>query len=284
MIVREDAELFLEIVPLASPQNRRRRLPLAGKSTRRFDLSRSPDGRFFAYVDGSSLTAHVTQIFVLDRATGENVAITDGRTNAGSPSWSPDGTSLYFVSNRAGRKDVWRQPLLEGRPDGEPRPLTHDIGVRHAVVSPDGTRLAYSRGQTVANVWRVPWLEERAARWDDAEAITEGKAYVEFVSLSPDGKKLVTTSDASGNPDLWSQTARRPDLSRRGRHAFPGFPVMARNCSSPAGPSGSGTSTRWTWQTAPSAPSPSSPGATGTWEVTCSRPTIGSSTSPGNKT
>lgn len=202
MIVREDAELFLEIAPLSS-SSERRRLHLAGKSTRRFDLSRSPDGRFFAYVDASSLTAHVTQIFVLDRATGENVAVTDGWTNAWSPSFSPDGTSLYFVSNRDGRKDVWRQPLLEGRPDGEPRPVTRDIGIRHAVVSPDGKRLVYSRGQTVANVWRVPWLEERAARWDDAEAVTEGEAYVEFVSLSPDGKKLVTTSDASGNPDLW---------------------------------------------------------------------------------
>jgi Tol biopolymer transport system component len=81
--------------------------------------------------------------------------------------------------------------------------VTSDVGIRHAVVSPDGKRLVYSRGQTVANVWRVPWLEGRTARWADAEAITEGEAYVEFVSLSPDGKTLVTTSDASGNPDLW---------------------------------------------------------------------------------
>ncbi len=202
VIARDEAGVFLEVVSTSSSKDRRR-LPLSGKSTRRFDLSGSPDGRFYAYVDGSSLTANVTQVFVLDVASGESVAITDGWTNDWSPSWSPDSTSLYFVSNRRGKRDVWRQPLAQGRPHGEPVAVTRDIGIRHASISADGKRLVVSRGQTVANVWRVPRREKAPARWADAEAITEGEAYVEFISLTSNGKKLVMTSDASGNPDLW---------------------------------------------------------------------------------
>ena len=195
VVARDDDGLFLD--------SAEGRLPLAGKSTRRFDLSRSRDARYFAYVDGSSLTANVTQLFVLDVASGESVAVTDGWSNDWSPSFSPDGASLYFVSNRGGKRDVWKQPLTGGRPEGEPVAITRDVGIRHAVVSPDGKRLVYSRGQTVANVWRVPWLEARPATWSDAEAVTEDDAYVEFISLSSDGEELVTTSDARGNPDLW---------------------------------------------------------------------------------
>lgn len=201
-LVRSDAGVALEAVS-ASGESDRRSLPLAGKSTRRFDLSRSPDERYYAYVDASSLTAHVTQIFALDVDSSESVAVTDGWTNDWSPTWSSDGSSLYFVSNRGGKKDLWRQPMADGRPTGEASALTSDVGIRHAVVSRDGRHLVYSRGQTVANVWRVPRLEGRAARWSDAEAVTEGDAYVEFIALSPDGTKLVTTSDASGNPDIW---------------------------------------------------------------------------------
>lgn len=205
VIVRHETGLVVETVSMSAsePSEPRRRFPLSGTSTRRFDLSRSPDGRYFAYVDGSSLTASVTQIFVLDAASGESVAVTDGWTNDWSPSWSADGASLYMVSNRAGKRDVWRQALADGRPVGEPVAITRDVGIRHANISADGKRLVVSRGQTVANVWRVPRLDERPAQWSDAEAITDGDAYIEFISLSPDGKKLVTTSDASGNPDLW---------------------------------------------------------------------------------
>ena len=77
--------------------------------------------------------------------------------------------------------------------------LFHEAYNRHVVLVSPTTLMVTLR--TVANIWRVPWLEKRTARFSDAEAITEDEAYVEFISLSRDGTKLVTTSDASGNPD-----------------------------------------------------------------------------------
>lgn len=202
LVVRGASGVALEIVSAASNE-RLALLPLAGDSTRRFDLSGSPDGRFFAFVDGSSLTAHVTTIYVLDRTTGESVAVTDGWTNDWSPFWSPDGASLFFVSNRGGSRDLWRQAISGSRPRGAPERVTEGLSLRHASLSPSGERLAVSRGGTAANVWRAPLLPDRPARWEDAEPITTGDAFVEYLSLSPDGEHLVTTSDASGNPDLW---------------------------------------------------------------------------------
>ncbi|MBL9147228.1 MAG: S9 family peptidase [Phycisphaerae bacterium] len=37
---------------------------------------------------------------------------------------SPDGTSLGFVAPRDGVLNVWVQPLVDGKPSGEPKPLT----------------------------------------------------------------------------------------------------------------------------------------------------------------
>ena len=85
--------------------------------------------------------------------------------------------------------------------DGEP--VTVGIGMPHAVFSSDGSRLAYSRGRAVSNIWRVPILENRAATWTDAEQLTFDEANIDFVDASPEGDRLLIASERSGNRDLW---------------------------------------------------------------------------------
>ena len=70
-------------------------------------------------------------------------------------------------------------------------------------LAPDGTRLAYSRGRAIRNIFRAPILSERVATWDDAEQLTFDEAQNEHFDLSPDGTTLLVSSDRSGNPDLW---------------------------------------------------------------------------------
>ena len=67
----------------------------------------------------------------------------------------------------------------------------------------DGARVTYSKGRKISNVWRVPIVEDRVATWADAERVTHGQAFIEFVDVSPDGTELVVSSDRSGAPDLW---------------------------------------------------------------------------------
>jgi Tol biopolymer transport system component len=49
----------------------------------------------------------------------------------------------------------------------------------------------------------VPILEDRPATWADGDQITSGHAFIEFLDLSPDGGRLLVSSNRAGNPDLW---------------------------------------------------------------------------------
>jgi dipeptidyl aminopeptidase/acylaminoacyl peptidase len=62
-------------------------------------------------------------------------------TNDWDPHWSPDGNTLYFLSDRSGQSQVWRLD----RDLGEARPVTHlPVDVENFKVSPDGRSLALS--------------------------------------------------------------------------------------------------------------------------------------------
>jgi Tol biopolymer transport system component len=111
---------------------------------------------------------------------------------------------LFYVSNGAGSMDVWQQAVSDdGQPVGDAIALTHGLGVTSAVFSPDGRRLAYSRGGPVSNVWRVPIMADRPATWADATPVTSEQARIEFLDISPDGQRLAISSDRRGNHDLW---------------------------------------------------------------------------------
>jgi dipeptidyl aminopeptidase/acylaminoacyl peptidase len=132
-----------------------------------------------------------------------------------SPTWSSDGRTIFYVSNRGGSADLWQQALApDGTPIGEPAAVTQGLGIRSAVFSPDGTRLVYERGGAFANVWRVPLLSDRAATWADAKQLTSERAYIEFVEVSPDGETLAVSSNRRGNQDLWLLPSAGGDMTQ----------------------------------------------------------------------
>ncbi|MGH9390025.1 MAG: TolB family protein, partial [Vicinamibacteria bacterium] len=197
----------VEVLSLASGESKR--FPLPGSGNSRSDLTWSADGRFFVYVDaaGSAQNTQITQLWLLRASSGEAIPITNGEWNEQSPSWSTDGRFLYFVSNRGGAMDLWRQEIGDGVVTGEPEPLTTGVGMRTALFSPDGTKLAYSRGRLVGNLWRVPIRGDSPAAWGDAQQLTFDEAHVEFADVSPDGTRIVLSSDRAGNADLWLMPA-----------------------------------------------------------------------------
>ena len=202
-VIYEDADGFAEIVSLDSGTSRRVRLP-GHDGDGRLDLAWSPDERFFAYLDARNYTAQVTQLHIVRLEDGESIPVTDRMTSVWSPIWSRDGSALYFVSNRGGSSDLWKQPLDgNGQSRGDPQPLTTGLSIRNAMFSPDGTKLVYSRGRPIRNIFRVPIVPDRVVTWDDAEQLTFDEAQNEHFDLSPDGTALLVSSDKSGNPDLW---------------------------------------------------------------------------------
>ena len=210
-IVRDSTGNFIEIVTLLTGNFRR--MPLPGRTSNRWDLRWSPDGRYVAYMDTPGRASTASQIWVMRMNDGNALLVTDGRNNDRSPDWSKDGRRLFYVSNRAGSMDLWEQKIDDdGAPSDPPEPLTSGIVMRSAVFSPDGMRLAYSRGRRITNIWRIPILPDRLATWADAKQLTFNEAEIEYVSVSPDGARLFLSSDRSGNDDLWSMSVEGGEM------------------------------------------------------------------------
>ena len=182
---------FIDIFSLPSQETRRLTLPRRCRN-----ISWSPDGGYIACSDGTSL-------YLFPASGGEPIPVTDRSSRDWSPSWSSDGRRLFFVSNRGGSMDLWQQRIGEEGPVGAPEPLTVGVGMRRAAFSPDGTKLAYSKGRLVSNVWRAPILHERTASWADAEQITFDQALISYLDVSLDGRRLVVGSDRSGSGVIW---------------------------------------------------------------------------------
>ena len=203
--VRDGERNFAEVVVVGPQETRRIPLP-EHEGFAAFNLSRSPDGRYFAYIDKNS-AYEVTRLWVAAASGGEPIQVSTGRTNAWSPSWSADGHTLFFVSNRGGAMDLWQQRIsIDGTLEGDAEPITTGIGIRTAFFSSDGTKLAYSRGSRfgTVNLWRLPIFPDRPATWSDAEQLTfDDSAYGQMVDVSPDGQRLAMSSDRAGNQDVW---------------------------------------------------------------------------------
>lgn len=90
-----------------------------------------------------------------------------------SPSFSPDGRSLAYISNASGRPQLWVM-RLDG--SGEPVQLTHgEDPVQPVYWSPDGAWLAYAvapGGGLNSSTWRVPTAAARGASRPGAATTT----------------------------------------------------------------------------------------------------------------
>jgi serine/threonine protein kinase len=197
----------VNIVSLESASSQRLDLP-GPAGSRGWHLSWSPDGRFFAYSTAWDEWDPNPQVWVVRLQDGTGFPVTEGATRNLSPSWSPDGRSLYFVSNRGGSMDLWQQELAaDGTPRGTPQRLTTGVEMLYARFSPDGRRLAYSKGRKTGNVWRVPILKNRPATWSDAQQLTDEQGWPAHVSLSPDDKQLVYCSRGPDGTHMWKMAA-----------------------------------------------------------------------------
>ncbi|QPC84615.1 S9 family peptidase [Phototrophicus methaneseepsis] len=107
----------------------------------------SPDGTQVVYGVShydEEKDADIQTLWLADLSSGEKRQLTPPSSNAKSPSWSPDGTKVGFISDREGKPQIFVLPI-DG---GEGQKLTSiDQGVREGPVwSPDGEWVAFTSG------------------------------------------------------------------------------------------------------------------------------------------
>ena len=176
----------------------------------------SPDGKRIAFV--STAYNRRFHIFVADFTNGvlSNIQRLTGETRSTlpryyysafdteiSPTWSPDGSEIIFVSNRGhiyGSGGLWR---MKAQPGTEAHEIHYEETTWKARPdwSPDGKRLVYASylGQQWHQLWTVP------AKGGDPFPLSYGQFDNTAPRWSPDGKRIAFISNRSGNTTLWVQ-------------------------------------------------------------------------------
>jgi Tol biopolymer transport system component/DNA-binding winged helix-turn-helix (wHTH) protein len=125
-----------------------------------FQATFSPNQRWIAF---NATSPGLSAIYVVSSDGGQWVPISEGTFWDDKPRWSPDGRTLYFVSNRSGFLNVWgrRFDPNTGKPSGDPFRVTNLENPSERVSSPVNTmELAIAPNQMI-----LPIVEASGSVW-----------------------------------------------------------------------------------------------------------------------
>jgi Tol biopolymer transport system component len=184
--------------------------PLTSGGAVNVDPRWSPDGSRIAFV--STRDSGRFQLFVGDRVEGtldasQLIEERESRTpryyyssfdHQLSPSWSPDGNSLVYVSNPDipyGSGAIWRRSLEAG---AEPELVRMEETSWRARPdwSPDGQRIIYA--SYLGRQWHQLWITTATAAAEPFP-LSYGNYDISSPRWSPDGSKVAYVDNASGN-------------------------------------------------------------------------------------
>lgn len=161
----------------------------------------SPDGRQVAFTIRETNwdeNAYETELWLGDAAGGAPRQLTNARRSSVQPAWSPDGAWLAFVSDRDGKRQLYRIAVA----GGEAEKLTSgDEGVANFAWSPKGDQIAFTMIDPVSEA-----MKEREKRWGEIRIEDEDRRYTHLYVLdlaSKAVKPLTTGAFVVGSFD-WS--------------------------------------------------------------------------------
>jgi dipeptidyl aminopeptidase/acylaminoacyl peptidase len=220
----------------------------------------SPDGSRVAYVIGTvdqKKNRRVTSIWMLPTdGSAAPRRLSAAGFSAGSPRWSPDGTTLAFLSSRNAEEGAHSQIYVLPMDGGEAQEASHlKNGVSVFQWSPDGHRFVAvsrtdpsdatapsERPSDVRHYKHVSYKFNDTGWFDDqrshlwivdagsgtAKQITSGDDWNDTdPQWAPDGTRIAFVSDRSGkeyddshNKDVWVISAEGGPLTKISDHAY----------------------------------------------------------------
>ena len=172
----------------------------------------SPDGRQVAFTIRETNwdeNAYETEIWIGDAATGQSRQVTNARKSSMQPAWSPDGAWLAFVSDRDGKRQLYRIALRGGEAE---RLTSTEDGVNAFAWSPSGKQVAFTMQDPVSEA-----MKEREKRWGDVKLEDQDQRYTHLHLLDLGGtttRQLTKGSFVVGNFD-WSPDGRQIAFDHR---------------------------------------------------------------------
>lgn len=154
----------------------------------------SPDSTQIAFA-GRPASAKSYDIYRTDLTGRPGVRVSDGVGQNTSPTWSADGKSIAFVSDRDGNKDIY---VTSG--DGAAvRRLTNNPGLDDVPQwSPDGRSILFASERDGNSEIYV-----MCADGSNARNVTRHPAFDSWPSWSADGRWMSFTSMRTGNMDIF---------------------------------------------------------------------------------
>lgn len=159
----------------------------------------SPDGTLIAFEGYPPGAQTSSDVYVVPVAGGTPVNVSQGTAYNAGPAWSPDGQTLYFVSNRTGRYDLWKVPAAGG---ASTQLTTASRILGRPAPTPDGTGVAFARPAAGAAVTEVVILDVSSGPSAGTVRVVTSQLDSE-PTFHRTGAQLVVTSQRTGNPELF---------------------------------------------------------------------------------
>jgi TolB protein len=139
------------------------------------------------------------ELYIMDYDGYGQRPLTANRSLNLTPTWSPDGRTLAYISYRKGRPDLYRAFIYEGRGDH----LVAGPGMSFTPAwSPDGTKIAFtSTRDDNSEIYTIN------ADGSGLHRLTNHRAIDTSPCWSPNGREIAFTSDRTGAPQIYVMDA-----------------------------------------------------------------------------